>query len=72
MQQSLPLLSALPCWFEPAVINGPVKQLLTQIGAKKGVRTAFQFNLFLSAIFHILQIEKSTKTRCTLLTAFLN
>ena len=27
------LLSALPCWFKLAVINGPAK-LLTQIGAK--------------------------------------
>ena len=24
-----------PCWFKPAVINGPAKMLLTQIGAKK-------------------------------------
>ena len=32
---SLSLLSTLPCWFESAVINGPAKQLLTQIGAKK-------------------------------------
>ena len=30
---SLP--SALPCWFKLAVINGPAKKLLTQIGAKK-------------------------------------
>ena len=57
MQQSLSQLSGLPCWFEAAVINGPAKQLLTQIGAKKGTaktRRAFQFNLFLCAIFYIL------------------
>ena len=35
MQWSLSLLSAPPCWFKPAVINGPAKMLLTQIGAKK-------------------------------------
>ena len=29
------LLSALPCWIKLAVINGPAKKLLTQIGAKK-------------------------------------
>ena len=34
--QDYRLLSALPCWFEPAVINRPAKRLLTQIGAKKG------------------------------------
>ena len=58
MQLSLSLIYALPCWFEPAVINGPAKKLLTQIGAKKKARQrrahAFQFNLFLCAIFHIL------------------
>ena len=58
MQKSLSLLSALPCWFKPAVTNGPAKMLLTQIGANKscGKRRAhvFQFNLFLCAIFHIL------------------
>ena len=35
MQKSLSLLSALPCWFKPAVTNGPAKMLLTQIGANK-------------------------------------
>ena len=35
MQYSLQQLSALPYWFKPAVINGPAKHLLTQIGAQK-------------------------------------
>ena len=35
MQYSLSLLSALPYWFKPEVINGPAKKLLTQIGVKK-------------------------------------
>ena len=38
MQWGLPLLSALPCWFEPAVRNGPAKRWLNQIGAKKKAR----------------------------------
>ena len=38
MQWGLLLLSALPCWFEPAVRNGPAKRWLTQIGAKKKAR----------------------------------
>ena len=42
MQQSLSLLSALPCWFKPAVINGLEKKLLSQRRAH-----VFQFNLFL-------------------------
>ena len=41
-----------------AVIKGPAKRLLLQIGAKKNARQrrahAFSFNLFLCAIFHIL------------------
>ena len=56
--QDYRLLSALPCWFEPAVINRPAKRLLTQIGAKKRARQrrthAFPFNLFLWAIFHYI------------------
>ena len=29
-------LTALPCWIEPAVINGPARLSLLQNGAKKG------------------------------------
>ena len=49
MQWSLSLLSALPCWFKPAVINGPAKKLLTQIGAKK--RLGKDARMFFSLIY---------------------
>ena len=44
-----------------AVINGPAKRLLLQIGAKKARQRrahAFLFNLFLCAIFHKLNFAK--------------
>ena len=43
------LLSALPCWFKLAVINGPAKKLLTQIGAKK--RRGKDGSMFFSLIY---------------------
>ena len=40
---------SVPCWFEPAVINGPAKRLLLQIGGKKGAATTnMLFCLFIS------------------------
>ena len=49
MQKSLSLLSALPCWFKPAVTNGPAKMLLTQIGANKSCGK--EANMFSSLIY---------------------
>ena len=43
------LLSALACWFKPAVINGPEKKLLTQIGARK--RRGKDAHMFFSLIY---------------------
>ena len=53
------LLSALPCWFKLALINGPAKKLLTQIGAKKrrGKDAHMCFSLiYFSAPFSIFYI----------------
>ena len=49
MQSSLSLLSALPRWFKPAVINGPAKMLLPQIGARK--RRSKVARMFFSLIY---------------------
>ena len=52
MQWGLPLLSVLPSWFEPAVINGPAKRLLTQIGAKKKEKQARKHARVLSCLIY--------------------
>ena len=39
----------MPFWFKPAVINGPAKKLLTQIGAKK--RSGKDARMFFSLIY---------------------
>ena len=49
MQYSLSLLSSLPYWFKPAVINGPAKKLLIQIGAKE--RRGKDARMFFSLIY---------------------
>ena len=49
MQSSLSLLSDLPRWFKPAVINGPAKMLLPQIGARK--RRSKVARMFFSLIY---------------------